>query len=197
MISTLDLSVVTDRLVDLVDNAIKNSPVHVANPFNYKVSGSMPEEVRKEGDCAVSVYLMHLQPEPYTRNMPLTGDMKRPHTNATQPLGLTLFYLVTAHSKDNSQQEQQSMSIAIKAFHENAMMEYTDPKTRDGFHCTITLRSEDMEEANRRWQTYMSPFRLSAVYRVSVVFLTPQDDKSKTAAPPQTIGLGVTPAALP
>src|SRR2546423_1902888 len=99
MLSTLDLSSVTDRLAGLIDHAVQNPPLFIPQgglvpPFTVDVSGHMPEEVRSRGQCQLTVSLFHLEAEPFTRNMPLNGPLAQP--NPRQALGLTLYYLVSA-----------------------------------------------------------------------------------------------------
>jgi hypothetical protein len=196
MISTLDLSSVTDRIVDYLTIAVTNWPGWTDNggsipKFDIEVSGKMPETVRTSGSCQLTMYLFHLAVEPSTRNSPLTT--KQPQPNQTHALGLTLYYLLTGWARDSTTQEQQAMSIAVKALHERGT--YVDPA--DGFTFTVTLESEKSDEANRRWQSFTTAFRLSAVYRVSVVFVSPTAIPGAPAAPPQRIGLALGPMALP
>jgi hypothetical protein len=196
MISTLDISSVTDRLVDYLTTAVTNWPGFTTKggsvaPFTIQVTGSMPETVRNLGSCQVTMYLFHLAADAATRNTPLTGDRAQPNTS--QAMGLTLYYLLSAFDKDSTTREQQAMSIAVKALHERGT--YVDPVS--GFTFTITLEPEKADEANRRWQSYSTPFRLSAVYRLSVVFLTPAVIPGAPEPPPQRIGLSLAPMALP
>jgi Pvc16 N-terminal domain len=196
MISTLDISTVTDRVVDYLTAAVTNWAGWSNNggsitPFNIEVSGRMPETARNLSGCQLTMYLFHVNAEPATRNTPLSGSVAVP--NRAQALGLTLFYLLTAFSRDSTIQEQQALSIAVKALHERGT--YIDPA--DGFTFTITLETEKPDEANRRWQSFTTAFRLSAVYRVSVVFLTPVARIPVPAQPPQRIGLSLAPMALP
>ena len=196
MISTLDISSVTDRLIAYLDNAVNVWPGWIDNGgsvarFTVFVTGSMPETVRNLGDCQMTFYLFHLTPEPGTRNMPLTGTRAQP--NQTQAFGLTMFYLLTAFAKDSSIKEQQAMSIAIKALHERGT--FVDPVS--GFTFTVTMESEKDDAANRRWQSFSAPFRLSAMYRIGVTFLTPAGLSPAPAAPPTRIGLSTGPTALP
>jgi hypothetical protein len=196
MISTLDISSVTDRVVDYLTAAVTAWPGWTTNggsvaPFNLDVSGKMPETVRNLGGCQLTMYLFHVTADASTRNTPLTGKTAQP--NKSQAIGLTLYYLLTAFARDNAIEEQQAMSIAVKALHERGT--YVDPG--DAFTFTITLDPEKADEANRRWQSYSTPFRLSAVYRVSVVFLSPTVIPGAPAAPPHRIGLSLAPMALP
>jgi hypothetical protein len=196
MISTLDISSVTDRVIDYLTAATTAWPGWTTNgglvpPFNLDVSGKMPETVRNLGGCQLTMYLFHVTADASTRNMPLAGKTALP--NKSQAIGLTLYYLLTAFARDNTVQEQQAMSIGVNALHERGT--YVDPA--DGFTFTITLDPEKADEANRRWQSYSTPFRLSAVYRVSVIFLSPTVIPSAPAAPPHRIGLSLAPVALP
>ena len=196
MLSTLDLSSVTNRLIEVLQSATNTSKLWDVNggtvpKFTIDITGQMPEQVRNEGDCQLTAYLFHVAVEPYTRNTPLTVQAAQP--NARQALGLSLYYLVSAFAKNAPEQEQQAMSIALKALHERPT--YVDPG--NGFTFTITAEAEKPDEANRRWQSFSTPFRLSAVYRVSVVFLTPQADPPALPAPPRRLGLTASPAILP
>jgi hypothetical protein len=196
MISTLDISSVTDRVVEYLTTAVTNWPGWTTNgggvqPFDLVVSGKMPETIRNLGGCQMTIYLFHVKADPSTRNTPLVGKAAQPNTS--QAIGLTLYYLLTAFARDNATHEQQAMSIGVKALHERGT--YVDPA--DGFTFTITLVAEESDEANRRWQSYSTPFRLSAVYRVSVVFLSPTAIPGAPAAPPQRIGLSLAPVSLP
>jgi hypothetical protein len=196
MKTTNDLSTVTDRIIKLIEDAVGAWPEWIGNngpvqQFNLEVSPLMPEAVRNKADCQLSFYLFHVQPDPSVRNWPPSGKVAQP--NASQPLGLTLFYLLTAYSKESAIQEQQAMSIAIQALHEYAT--YNDPTDQVSF--TITLDAERSDDANRRWQSFSAPYRLAVAYRVGVVLLTPDKSPPAPAPPPRTIGLGVGPATLP
>jgi hypothetical protein len=202
MISTVDISSVTDRIVDYLTIAVTNWLGWNVNggsltPFNIQVSGSMPEAVRNLAGCQMTIYLFHLNAEPFTRNTPLGGSQVPPNTqaqpNIRQALGLTLYYLLTAFDRDSTTHEQQAMSIAINALHAHGT--YVDPV--DGFTFTITLDPEKADEANRRWQSYSTVFRLSAVYRVGVVFLSPTVIPPVPFPAPQRIGLSLAPMSLP
>jgi hypothetical protein len=196
MISTIDLSSVTDRIIAYLEQAVDAWPGWIAHGgaiprFPIVVSGKMPESVRNAGECQMTLYLFHLIPEPYTRNTPLTGT--RAQTNKSQALGLTLYYLLTTYAKESYVQEQQAIGIALQAFHERGT--FIDPV--DGFTFTVTFEPEKDDAANRRWQSFSTPFRLSAVFRVSVVFLTAPVTPPAPAPAPRRIGLSTGPTALP
>jgi hypothetical protein len=107
----------------------------------------------------------------------------RPRQVPQQPLALTLYYLLSAHS-ESYVEEQQAMSIALKAFHDDAIVTATVPATFPRAHpvttprlqeFTVTMEPETVDEIGRLWQAASSPLRLSAVYKASVIFLEPEE----------------------
>src|SRR5258706_16121813 len=130
-LGVLDLSAITHVLTTMVENARDTSllwaTLGLTKPnFTMTVSGSMPESVRHDGDdCQVNVHLFHVTQDKYQRNSPVMGP--RAVTIPSQPLSLNLYYLVTAFSpaKNGSVQEQQAMSIVLKAFHETPFVRTT------------------------------------------------------------------------
>ena len=132
LIGLLDLSIVTDRLVTLLKNAMAASPLGLAFPIN--ISGSAPDSVRQSGICELSLYLFHIAADKYQRNSPVTPPRLPPPFPADpraqtqvpvipfQPLSLDLFYLLTAFAATDYVHEQQVMSVALKCFHENPIV---------------------------------------------------------------------------
>jgi hypothetical protein len=176
----LDLHLVTDRLITQLNACTANSKMWdddtttpPRNPkFSVRYTGLSPDAAREdkdEADCQVSVYLFHVTPDKFHRNtFPLGGPAQ---TNASQPFALTLYYLVTAWAKASFRYEQQAMSIALKCFHEKPSLSVTDPidKREEGF--TLTIEPQTVDEITRLWQAINLPLRLSAIYRVGVIFL--------------------------
>jgi hypothetical protein len=56
---------------------------------------------------------------------------------------------------------------------------------------------ETADELGRLWQALTIPFRLSVVYKVSVVFITPDVPETPLAPKPNWIGLSANPTSLP
>src|SRR5208337_3888111 len=105
-------------------NAINTSPLwslqihgQTIQKFNIDVSGAMPAVGRNNGDCLLSLYLLHVSRDPFWRNTPPQSALGR--TNPAQPLSLNLSYLLTAYADANFWHEQQAMSIALNCFHQN------------------------------------------------------------------------------
>ncbi|MCW3097931.1 MAG: hypothetical protein JWL77_3549 [Chthonomonadaceae bacterium] len=90
-----------------------------------------------------------------------------------QPLGLELFYLITAISAGAYAQEQQIFSLALKRLHENPTLLVDAPGREEPERLRVALESESLAEMTQRWQTAGAPIRLSAVYRVGILFLEP------------------------
>lgn len=191
-----DISQVTTELVDKLQATIDNSPLwdtHVpAGPlakFTVSVSASMPETVRKGDGCQLSLYLLHVNPDKFNRNTYPTGGAAQP--NVRQPLALELYYLMTAYDNQNAAHEQQAMSMAMQWLYTNTISKLDS--AADAQHYTITMEAQTADELSRLWQALSTPLRLSAVYKVSVLFVAPTEDVPKANAPPTHVGLSVSP----
>ena len=178
--SVPDLSDITSELVAMLQTAVNNSPIP---PFNVHVSGSMPETVRKNGDCQLSMYLLHVGRDPYWRNTPRQGPRALPNTQ--QALSLNLTYLLTAYADADFVAEQQAMSIALHCFHEQPLFHGSNQEF------TISIEADTIEEMSRLWQAIAVPIRLSSVIRVGVVFITPTAQPPTVSPPPARAGLVV------
>lgn len=178
--STPDLSSITAELIALIQNAIVVSPIP---PFNVHVSGSMPETVRKAGHCQLSLYLLHVGRDPYWRNTP--RDNPRALLNPQQALSLDLTYLLTAYADADFVSEQQAMSIALHALHEQPLFHTPTEEF------TISIEADTIDEMSRLWQAIAAPIRLSSVIKVGVVFISPSQPPATVAPPPRHANLVV------
>jgi hypothetical protein len=204
--SVVDLSIITDELIHLLNAAFdSNSSIWVVNggpiaKFDVRVSGAQPEAVHenKEGDCQLTLYLLHVSQDKFYRNSPVPApytNMQQesakpgpyPQFNRQTPLSLDLYYLLSAYAKDNYNHEQQAMGVALRCFHENAI--YLNAPQ----HYTVTLEMQTADEMSRLWQALSTPLRLSVVYKVSVTFITPSDRPITSQPPPGAVGLAVAP----
>jgi hypothetical protein len=183
--SVSDLGQVTQLLIDQLTAAVKASPQYTQQNFNFEVTGLMPEETRKDGNNTLSLYLLQVGRDPYWRNAPVTGN--RAQLNTAQPLSLTLSYLLTSHCHKNWQMEQILMSVAMSWFHANPIFVSTNP----ALEVTITIEADSIEEMSRLWQAISCPIRLSALFRVAVVFLEPAGPPQMDSRTPVEVGLSV------
>ncbi len=203
-LGVLDVSIVTDKLIQMLTSCRDHSPLWKANGgdadlFPIAISGSAPETVRDKGGCQLSLYLFHVEQDKFQMNAPVLG--KRAQPIPFQPLSLNLYYLLTAFAGDNYVQEQRAMSIAMRCFHENPIVHTTvtldlPPPTAVKEEFTLTMAVETADEMARMWQAVTSPLRLAAVYRVSVIFVTPPATPS-LPKPVTVISLSADPATLP
>ncbi len=180
-----DLSTITQLLIDKLTAAVAASPQYVGQNFPYEVSGLMPAVTRHDGTSVLSLYLLHVSRDPYWRNTPVTGSLAQ--LNQSQPLSLNLSYLLTSHSEKNWALEQLLMSIAFEYFHAHPVYKSSTVEF------TITVEADTIEEMSRLWQAITVPIRLSALFRVAVVFLAPAKPPVADARPPVEVTLSVAP----
>jgi hypothetical protein len=196
--STPDLSDITQVVLGLVQTAIDNSTLQVAN---IKLTAQSPETARDfaDGFCHLTLYLLHVGRDPHWRNAPVSGP--RPQLNSAQPLSLNLSYLLSAWHKDDFASEQRAMSIALQAIHSTPIITQTliqqDVLTQwlPAGEFTISIEADTIEEMSRLWQAFTVPIRLSALIRVGVVFLAPLKLPPTPALPPTVANLSVSPEA--
>jgi hypothetical protein len=203
-LGVLDLSLVTDTLINMIKTCRDNSPMWKANggdvdKFTINVSGSAPETVRDAGGCQLSLYLFHVEQDQFQMNSPVMGPRAQPVP--FQPLSLNLYFLLTAFAKDDYVAEQRAMSIAMRCFHENPIVHTTvtlplPPPTGVKEEFTLTMAVQSADDMARLWQAVTSPMRLAAIYRVSVIFLSPPATPV-AAKKVTTISLSADPTALP
>jgi len=185
------------------------SPLGLAFPIN--ISGSAPDSVRQSGICELSLYLFHIAADKYQRNSPVTPPRLPPPFPADpraqtqvpvipfQPLSLDLYYLLTAFAASDYVHEQQVMSVALKCFHENPIVRTN--VTIEGNvvpeEFCLTMEVETADELSRVWQAASPPARLSVVYKVSVVFITPEAPTQPIAPPVEQFTIVAAPTSLP
>lgn len=192
---------ITDELVQLL-NANKGGA-------SFEVTDRAPDDARLlPGDTNLSLYLFHVVPDKFQRNSPVTGPWtsladplktaSRVPNSPHQPLSLDLYYLLTAYSKDPaaSRLEQQAMTAALKCFHEHPIITATLPGVTHRVEFTMTLEPEAADSIGRLWQAVTSSIRLSAIYKISVVFIEPPAPPA-LAEPVQMVNLAVASTALP
>jgi Pvc16 N-terminal domain len=178
-----DLAQVTHLLIHQLSEAVKASPRYVQNHFPFEVSGLMPAVSRTDGTNVLSLYLLHVGRDPHWRNTPVSGQ--RGQWNVSQPLSLNLSYLLTSYSEKNWAMEQYLMSVALAYFHANPIY------ISQFAEFTVTVEADSIEEMSRLWQAITVPIRLSAMFRVAIVFLKPETDPAEQKRTPVEVQLSV------
>ena len=158
LIGTLDLSVVTDRMLAQLRDCYEAWPLWDLHggpvpKFDTSISGSMPEAVRADGGCQLSLYLMHVREDATQRNSPVMG---RTLTIPFQPLSLNLYYVLTAFGAADYRQEQRAMSIAMRCLYEHPIVSATVPidGTNVQEEFTVQMQLETPDELGRIWQAF-------------------------------------------
>ena len=181
--SVPDLSIITQLLIDKLNDA-----VGALNPTPSGftgVTGFMPAVSRTGGNTAMNIYLLHVSRDPFFRNTPVQGSIAQP--NKSQPLSLNLYYLLTTYCETSWAVEQLLMSVAFEYFHANPIYKTSTAEF------TITVEADTIDEMSRLWQAITVPIRLSALFRVAVVFLAPAQPSVADARLPVEVNLSVAP----
>lgn len=188
----LDLSAVTDSLVDLVKNNWAAAPIWaelgLGGPaFTPTFTGLAPDAIRDGGGAQLSLFLYHVESNNAQESTFWTSQMVRSPGQPVRylPLALDLYYLLSAFSEASYSEEQQAMSVAMRIFHANAAVR-SDTTPHPAWSLTLTMEHRSYDELSRLWQATTAPLRLSAVYRAAVVFLTP-DEPSAAAKEVQVV----------
>lgn len=180
-----DLSTITQLLIDKLNAAVLASPQYINQNFAYEVSGLMPAVSRTQANTVMNLYLLHVSRDPFWRNTPVQGSLAQ--LNQSQPLSLNLSYLLTSYSENNWALEQLLMSIAFECFHANPIYKTST------LEFSITVEADTIEEMSRLWQAITAPIRLSALFRVAVVFLAPPQPPIADSRLPVEVNLSVAP----
>jgi len=160
-VASIDL--VTKLIIKVIKDAL------VANGFGNDV---FPNSIsRNEEKAGLSFFLYHIQENAHHRNQ-FTVGRDQPPVKIT-PLGLNLYYQLCANSAiaDNGNEtysEQELISIALKALHDQPIVSIGTDKYR------ISLQQMTPADAVHNWTAGSSALRLSAYYEVSPVFLEPE-----------------------
>jgi hypothetical protein len=201
LLGTLDLSVVTDRLVTLLHDDYEAWPLWDSNggpltKFHTTINGAMPESVRTKAGCQLNLYLLHIRQNAAQHNAPVLG---RVTPIPYQPLALELYYLLTAFSSEDYRQEQRAMSVAVRCLYEHPIVRMTVPidGTAVPAEFTLQMQVETPDDLGRIWQAFNTAYRLSAMYRASVVFVTPKGVADQPAPPPDRVVVTAEPATIP
>jgi hypothetical protein len=188
----LDLSAVTDSLIDLVKDNWAAAPIWaelgLGSPaFTPTFSGLAPDAIRDGGGSQLSLFLYHVESDNAQESTFWTSQMVRSPGQPVRylPLALDLYYLLSAYSDGSYAEEQQAMSVAMRVYHANAAVR-SDTTPTPAWSLTLTMEHRSYDELSRLWQATTASLRLSAVYRAAVVFLTP-DEPSAAAKEVQTV----------
>jgi hypothetical protein len=141
------------------------------------------DRARTNGNTAnqVNVFLYHIVPNPTWRNMDVPGRA-RSGESGFPPLGLNLYYLLTAFGRDNDTQRPFShhlMGRAMSILNDHPLLGAEEIKTAlvnndlwtqiERVRCTLQPYSVD--EIGKLWTGFQTQFRLSVAYEAAVVLI--------------------------
>ena len=176
----LDLSAVSDHLIDLVKNSWASAPIWAelggGPTFTPTFSGLAPDAIRDESGAQLSLFLYHVESDVAQESNFWTSQMLRSPNQPVSyvPMALDLYYLLSAFSETSYAEEQQAMSVAMRIFHANGAVR-SDATPNPAFSLTLTMEHRSYDELSRLWQATTAPLRLGVVYRAAVLFLTPDE----------------------
>jgi hypothetical protein len=146
-------------------------------PQDGDVTVLAPDESSNK-KCRINLFLYKVQENPVLKNMDWQVKPGSPSQLVPPPLSLNLFYLVTAYNQ-NDQETGNSpahkiLGEAMRVFYEYPIVPldyFPEGFEESREQIKIMLNTLDLEELSKIWATFSIPFRLSALYEVSVVQL--------------------------
>jgi len=184
----LDLSAVTDGLINVVKNAWASAPIWaelgLSGPsFTPTFTGLAPDAVRNASGPQLSLFLYHAELNNAQEATFWTSQMQNggEPPSAYMPLALNLYYLMFGYSEGSYPEEQQAMSVAMRVFHATPTIS-SDTTATPAWTLTMTIERRSYDELSLLWQATTSPLRLGLVYRAAVMFLAPDPPPASPTA---------------
>ena len=188
MSNTLAIGAVTATLRHLLEKGVAGEAtginVTTLPPDKAKTFG------QDDGDGRVNLFLYQTQTNAAWRNLNLPRQVK-PGESGQPPLGLDLFYLVTAYEKNDGDSSVLAHRLLGRAMHtlydhpllgadeiEAALAGSELPRQIE--RVRITPHPMSLEELSKLWVIFQTEYRISAAYQVSVVLI---ESTRPTSAP--------------
>lgn len=168
----------------------------VFSESGVKVTAQAPDQAAQGvgGGKRVNVFLFHTLPNAAWRNADMIGQV-RPGDSGFPPLALNLHYLLTAYGTDGENGDldaQQVLGEAMRVLHDRPTLSRDEIRNFAQGQLSNTDLDQQIEQIRithdplshedlfRMWSTFNAPYRVSAVYQVSVVLI---DSRRPTKAP--------------
>jgi hypothetical protein len=176
----LDLSAVTDHLIYLVSNTWNSAPIwaelgKTKASFTPTFTGLAPDAIREGNGPQLSLFLYHVESDNAHESSFWSPQMLNNPGPPVRylPFALNLFYLLSAYSAQNYIEEQEAMSVALRIFHDNAVVRSL--ASPPPWQAKLTMEHRSYDELSRLWTAITVPLRLGVVYRAAVLFLLPDE----------------------
>ncbi len=157
-----------------------------------KVTTRPPDKAREGTDGQLNIFLYQTAVNAAWRNMDLPGHT-RPGETGASPLALNLYYLITAYGKDNDDiSAHLLLGHAMQMLHDHSTISRADIEAAsttgslDAVHKSAIAEADlqnqverlritpvplSLDELSRLWSMFQTPYRVSALYEVSVVLI--------------------------
>jgi hypothetical protein len=179
---TLTLRNLLDHVKDLKDSDVIDDLPGDVKPTSEILITNLPLDEAYEFDQAknqVNLFLYHVEHSPAWRNMEIPGRIRNGET-ATPPLGLNLYYLITAYGQDKNEIiGHLLLGKAMSILHDHPLL--SRDEIRVAFSAShlheqiervrITPQPISIDEVSKLWTGFQSQYKLSVAYQVSVVLI--------------------------
>ena len=194
MSNALAIAAVTATL-----DAILGNGVHADPDLNDTALTTLPLDKARGTITSnqLNLFLYQILPNAAWRNMDVAQFVK-PGETAIPPLALNLYYLMTAFGRenDNSQPfDHHLLGRAMSILYDHALLGPDEIRLafpgsdleRQVERVRITLQPLSVEEISKLWTGFMTNYRLSVAYEVSVALI---DSTQPTRTPLPVLGRG-------
>jgi Pvc16 N-terminal domain len=179
MSNTLAIGAVTATLRSLLETEIAREG------GGLRVTTLPPDKAQTfnagEGGGWINLFLYHTQINPAWRNTNSPRQLK-PNESGFPPLGLDLFYLVTAYEKadgDSSVLAHRMLGRAMLVLHDHPLLGadeiravVPDNDLADQIErVRITPHAMSLEDLSKLWMIFQTGYRISAAYQVSLILI--------------------------
>lgn len=190
MSNALAIAAVTATLRNLLTSGLTAD----ADLADATVSMQPLDRARVNGNVAnqLNVFLYHVLPSATWRNMDMPGQLRQGEVGQP-PLGLNLYYLLTAFGRDNDTQgpfSHQLMGRAMSILADHPLLGADEIKAAlpnndlwmQVERVRLTLQPFSVEEIAKLWTGFQTQYRLSVAYEAAVVLIE-SERPARTALP--------------
>lgn len=185
MSNTLSIAAVTATLRDLLQDAVNSDPVLGGT----SVTTTPPDKALSSsgggggsGATApnlLNVFLYHVVHSPTWRNQGMPGQA-RSGEGVSPPLGLNLYYLISAYGQNNDDvYAHRLLGLAMSFLHDHPLLSPAELKAalpgNDLYaqveRVRITPQPFSIEEMYKLWSVFQTGYRISACYEIAVTLI--------------------------
>lgn len=179
---TLTLRNLLDQVKELGDSDITDDLPTDAKPTAEILITNLPLDEAYKFDQAknqVNLFLYHVEHSAAWRNMDIPGVLKNGETGHP-PLGLNLYYLITAYGQDKNEIiGHLLLGKAMAILHDHPL--FSRDEIRTAFSASllqnqvervrITSQPISLDDVSKLWTGFQSQYKLSVAYQVNVVLI--------------------------